>query len=392
MRRVTLLALLAIALFVATVAACDGDEAATSTPTASPSASPAATELVTPTPAWLNPTRGTPMQASVAGADPPLVATFIGERRVEGEFLLHNFIPATDGGPNEIDRLRVDGDSATLEASLHPDDLGDSYLDAWRNIAYPPITTGATLVIGVCSGQPGNCGGLAAPGPDARTTLHRTDDLGRTYSAFADLDGPYVPQGWSSDGGRVLLGDARQYGYFVWPEMVALRPPDGAQNTVPVLLPDGRVAWWMPSEGASSGPESLSWPDLVAEDGEVILSTLGATAESPSLVMTVLFDTDGSRAIVTWAGARYWTLYEGRGDGTYAQGDTILLPGETHGIPYTWLGEDQILFPVTRGLDDSGPMALNTETLEVYWLEIPPAPEGLSNAPYQPVAARPLEE
>lgn len=393
MRR--LLALITI-VAVSVLVSCDADGDDTPTAAVTPTSSLTTVPEEAPATSAAAETLAPDTTASRT-AEPALQATFIDEdRRFEGEVLLHNFSPHTDGGPNELDRVRITAGDAFIEPSLHPPEIAPRYVDAWRNIAFPPTVTGGPVIIGVCDASQGGgrCGGLDLADPEATTWIYRSDDLGRSWQPVVQLDGPYYVRTASADGHRVLIYRQDASGeMLVWPDMEPVVPPDGIEDAAEVLLPDGRLAWWQRPAGATSDESVSSRPDLVAEDGQTILSTVGAASEPTDHVLTVLFHADGSRAVVTWAGRRDWTLYEGRGDGTYERGDTIRLPDGIEGVPYTWLSGNELLFPFVSDIEKrSGVMVLEIDRLEVSSLVLPPRPEGISDAPYKPVAARPIEE
>lgn len=359
-------ALLALVLLAVALVACDGDEDATPAST-----SPSATQVLKPTPE-VTPDRTPP--------SPPVElteVTFVEEGPESAELLLAVILMGTDAPPQRLERAIVSGEEvSSITESLPQSAAGEwDYINVWRNIAYPPTSSGGPLILSMCDGQ---CGGLDAASPDARTVLIRSDDLGATWSEpIAVLDGPFWVIGSDASGERVLL--LRQFletdprlRYYVWPEMTEAVPVPGAEmDRGPTMTPDGRVAWWLERE-------------LLTADGEVVLSLDGIAGPADNVTRPV-FHANGERAVVYWNhhGAVRWTVFESRGDGTYEAVNTLAMTELSANYPYAWASETVVLAPGDTGIEHQSVITMvDVELATMTVIEV----NGPEHGSYVPVA------
>jgi len=327
-----------LALALLTLGGCDAEGDRTPTSTASPS-----TTLAVPDEAEV-----TPAAPATPDATPPAVqlteVTFVEGGPRTAELLLAVILMGTDAPPQRLDRAVIAEEEVTIIESLPQSVAGEwDYINSWRNIAYPPTSSGGPLVLSMCDG---NCGGLDFASPDARTILIRSDDHGATWSEpIAILDEPLWVVGSDASGDRVLL--LRQFletdprlRYYVWPEMTEATPPSGAaMDRGPVMTPDGRVSWWVGN-------------DLTTAEGDQVLSLDGIVGPTDVITRPV-FHASGDRAVVYWNhhGAVRWTIFESRGDGAYEVAGTLAFPERSANYPYAWASETVLLAPGSTGIE-----------------------------------------
>jgi len=342
----------ALTLILGAIAGCSGATEPAPPVSGTPSPTAESTETATPTASVASPPATTPERSSIpqAAIGSPI--------DLSGEFLVVIVGIGTDAPPGEVERRSVRGGQVLNRAtSLTAADfeIDGSYINSWRNIHYPPAATGTAAMAAVCS--EGDCGGLGFADPSARTTLVRSTDLGRTWQRIAVLDGAFWLWSWSPDGSEALLWRYPTQPPFPgprpairWPSMVEVAPPsrpDGSSllDTPPLLLADGRVAWWTET-------------GLFDEDSAMRLD-FGALADPPRDPVSASISPDGARLIVS-AGlggpTRRWSLFELTDAGTYVEVTTLRQPSEFSiaAVPYLWLDDHRVVVPAGGEAADLG--------------------------------------